>query len=168
MNQADLKKILDAHREWAENGYGSKGTRANLSSANLRSADLSSANLRSAYLSGADLDPIDKLPAFFVCPDFGAFTGWKKLKGGIVAELRIPAEAKRTSALTGRKCRAEYVEVVALSDGATEGWDSHAGTTRYAPGLIVKPDSYDDDIRVECTHGIHFFVTRKEAADYVA
>jgi hypothetical protein len=36
----------------------------------------------------------------------------------------------------------------------------------YKEGEIVVADSYDDDIRIECTNGIHFFMTRKEAKDW--
>ena len=38
--------------------------------------------------------------------------------------------------------------------------------TDYIPGQITKPDSYDDDPRIECSHGIHFFLTRKEAEEW--
>jgi hypothetical protein len=34
--------------------------------------------------------------------------------------------------------------------------------TPYQLGFI-KPDSYDPDPRVECSHGIHFFITKEEA-----
>jgi hypothetical protein len=37
------------------------------------------------------------------------------------------------------------------------------GITEYREGQMVYPDSYDDDIRVDCTHGIHFWLTRREA-----
>ena len=36
----------------------------------------------------------------------------------------------------------------------------------YRVGKTVESDSYDDDIRVECSHGIHFFLTRKEAEEW--
>ena len=84
--------------------------------------------------------------------------GWKKLQGKSVAKILIPAEAKRTSSLVSRKCRAEFVEV--LEGG---GFDRRTGLLEYKEGEIVRPDSYDDDIRIECTHGIHFFMTRREA-----
>jgi hypothetical protein len=35
----------------------------------------------------------------------------------------------------------------------------------YAPGLI-RPDKFDADPRVNCSHGIHFFITREEAEAY--
>jgi hypothetical protein len=72
--------------------------------------------------------------------------------------LLIPSDAKRTSSLIGRKCRAEFVEVL---EG--EGVDRRTGLLKYSPDEIVRPDSYDDDVRLECTHGIHFFITRAEA-----
>ncbi len=135
---------------------------AKLSGANLSWADLHEANLRGANLSGANLSKA-KLPNFQICPEEGDFIGWKKLQGSIVAKLLIPAEAKRTSTLVGRKCRAEFVKVLELSKTTT---DMHSGRTLYVQGEMVYPNKYDDDIRVECTHGIHFFITRKEAKEY--
>lgn len=32
--------------------------------------------------------------------------------------------------------------------------------------MIVRADKYNDDPRVECTGGIHFFLTRQEAEEY--
>ena len=141
---------------------------ANLSGANLRCANLSGANLRRANLSGADLSGAN-LPDFSVCPDVGSFTGWKKLVDGHIARLLIPEDASRTSSLVGRKCRAEFVQVVSITgaDGVeyTDGISKHDGTV-YTVGEVVFPDSYNDDIRVECTNGIHFFITRAEAVNY--
>jgi len=54
MEQARLDAILAQHAEWVASG-GERGTRADLTSANLRSADLTSANLRSADLTSANL-----------------------------------------------------------------------------------------------------------------
>ena len=152
---------------------------ANLSSANLSRVDLTCVNLSYADLSYADLSGSDLtgsnltgtiLPAFQICPETGAFTAWKILQDRRIAELRIPADAKRTSSLVGRKCRAERVEVVGIIDPST-GQQVGTGSSRhdatpYVVGQTVTPDSYDDDIRVECTHGIHFFITRQEAVDY--
>jgi hypothetical protein len=133
---------------------------ADLSDANLSRADLSGANLSLAYLSGADLSGA-KLPDFSLCPEEGDFIGWKKVRGGVVLKLLIPASAKRTSSLIGRKCRAEFVTVL---EG--EGF-SCVGGLFYKPGETVYPDRYNPDIRIECTHGIHFFITRKEAEEYL-
>jgi hypothetical protein len=130
---------------------------ANLSGANLRGADLSGADLRGADLSG--VTP----PDFQICPEEGDFIGWKKLQGNRIAKLLVPAEAKRTSTLVGRKCRAEFVKVLELSEST---YDTHSGRTLYPQGAMVYPDKYDDDIRIECTNGIHFFITKREVEEY--
>jgi hypothetical protein len=137
---------------------------ANLRDANLRDANLGGANLRDAYLGGAYLGDVKNL-RFSLIPEEGAFVGWKKLSGGVIAKLEIPAEAKRTSTPVGRKNRAEFVKVIELF-GASEGVSQHDGKTVYRAGEIVRPDSYNDDIRLECTNGIHFFITRQEAEEY--
>ena len=134
-------------------------SRANLSGAHLSGAHLSRANLSGAHLSGANL------PNYAICPEEGSFTAYKKLSGGIIATVEVPAEARRTSSLVGRKCRAEFVRVLALSEG-TEARSRHDFETIYRVGEVVHPDRYDPDIRVECTHGIHFFITRREAEEY--
>jgi hypothetical protein len=137
---------------------------ANLSWANLTDANLSGANLSGAYLRDANLTGAN-LPAFSCVPEKGSFTVWKKLVNGVVAELLIPAEAKRTSSIIGRKCRAEFVLVVSLSEGISQvGLRDYL--TIYTVGETTHADSYDDDIRVECAHGIHFFITRAEAEAY--
>ena len=53
ISKEELSKTLKEHAEWLENV--TKGNRANLSFADLRSADLRSANLSSADLSFANL-----------------------------------------------------------------------------------------------------------------
>ena len=160
----ELKKILAEHAAWRLGEPN--GSRANLSGANLTGADLSGANLTRADLEGANL------PTFSLVPE-GPFFGWKKLKNGSVAKLLIPEDAARVSSLVGRKCRAAWVEVVAIygpnGEELTEGVSGlhNAGhTAPYRVGQATKADSFDPDIRFECSHGIHFFITRKEAEDY--
>ncbi len=123
-------------------------------------------------MQGADLQGAD-LPDFGICPEVGPFVGFKKLYAKIVAEVHIPADAPRTSSLVGRKCRAGWVTVASLYDlsgnvlpGDTIGYGLHDGT-KYRAGETVVADGWDDDIRIECTHGIHFFMTLQEAREYV-
>ena len=141
------------------NLYGANLKGANLYGANLKGANLCGANLKGANLYGANLKGA-KLPHFQICPEEGDFIAWKKVNGGIL-KLLIPKEAKRTSSLVGRKCRAEFVVVLEGS-----GVSTHDGKTKYEPGMTVYPDKYNDDIRVECTSGIHFFMTKREAEEY--
>jgi hypothetical protein len=135
-------------------------SRANLSWANLYGANLSRANLYGAYLSRVNLYGA-YLPHFQICPEEGDFVAWKAVRGKEVIKLLVPKEAKRTSSLVGRKCRAEFVVVL---EG--QGVSLHDGVTKYEPGMKVFPDKYDPDIRVECTSGIHFFMTKREAEGY--
>jgi len=143
---------------WA-NRKGANLKWANLKGANLSGANFEGANFKGAYLGEAYLKGAN-LPHFQICPEDGDFIAWKKVVGGVI-KLLVPKEAKRTSSLVGRKCRAEFVVVLEGS-----GTSTHDYVTQYAPGLTVYPDKYDDDIRVECTSGIHFFMTKREAEEY--
>lgn len=79
-------------------------------------------------------------------------------------KLRIPEIAKRSHAF-GRKCRAEFVEVLEVF-GAEFGVSSHDGKTEYRVGATVYPDKFSDNWQEECESGIHFFITRIEADNY--
>jgi len=146
---------------------------ANLSSANLRDANLRGAYLRGADLSGADLSGADlsgannvdtAIAMTRILPE-GTLIGWKKLRDGVIAKLMIPEYAKRSHAF-GRKCRAEFAEVLELH-GAEVGYSQHDSTFVYRVGDVVKPDLWSEDWQEECANGIHFFITRLEAEQYV-
>lgn len=144
---------------------------ADLCYANLRLARMAEANLTGARLEEADLTGVNMTP-YVIVPE-GKLIGWKKLVGGNVAKLEIPEKAKRVNAYGSRKCRAEYVRTIEIYDisGSPrpknfEGKSSHDHFTRYRAGRITRPDKYNPDPRVECSHGIHFFLTREEAENY--
>ena len=143
---------------------GADLSRADLSRANLSGANLRGAILNRADLSGANLTKVN-MSFFNIPPQEGSFIGWKKLLGGIIAKLQIPEDAKRLNAYSSRKCRASYVKVLQLY-GADEAYDMHTNSILYSKGNLIYPDSFDPDQRVECSHGIHFFITRQEAEDY--
>jgi hypothetical protein len=143
------------------NLYGANLYNANLRSANLRDANLRGANLRGANLRGANLCDCKGLSQFVITPR-GAITGYKKTSAGIVT-LEIPRSAGRVNAYGSRKCRAEYVLVIDAPANAKSDYDN---TITYKVGETIRPDSYDTDPRVECSHGIHFFLTREEAEEY--
>ena len=185
ISRAPISRARDLSRANLSGAYlsdadlsGADLSGAYLSDADLSGADLSRANLSGAYLSDADLSgadlsrakPDDKTiwPAFYVCPDSGSFTGWKKLQGGVIAELQIPAKAKRVSSVIGRKCRAEFVKVVKLHD-TTESFafGLYDKKLKYEVGAVVHPDKFDDNFMLECSHGIHFLITRAEAEAYI-
>ena len=131
--------------------------------ADLRGADLYGADLRGADLKevkGADL----AVAQTRILPDEGEVVGWKKCLNGVIVKLKVPADAKRSHAF-GRKCRAEYVEVLDII-GAEVGISQLDYRTEYRKGATVRCDRFDPDWTVECTGGIHFFITRIEAEDY--
>jgi hypothetical protein len=133
---------------------------AYLGGAYLGGAYLGGAYLGGAYLGGAKGSDTARLPHFQI-PQEGALIGWKKLSNGTICKLQIPAKAARTATPLGRKCRAKYVKVL-----AGEGVSGHDYRTEYKKGQIVRPDKYDPNPLVECTNGIHFFLTREEAEEY--
>ena len=148
---------------------------ADLSGANLSYADLSGANLRGANLRGAKNLP--DLPWTSIVPETGSFIGWKKVRSkeydmSVIIKLEILADAKRCNA-TGRKCRCSAAKVLEIQkmDGSPAGIDKVENTAYtphvfYTVGETVLPDSFDDDRWNECSHGIHFFITRQEAVNY--
>jgi len=148
---------------------------ADLSGADLSRADLYGVNLREANLCGAKIEKAT-LPAFIICPEEGRFIGWKKARcsthGYAVLKLRIEENSKRICSLIGRKCRASRVTVVdaftvdgkPVDPGLVFTSDKDPSFT-YQVGKTVFVEA-NEDIRVECSHGIHFFMTRKEAVEY--
>ena len=176
MTQEELKKVLELHYKWwrgEEGGVRADLRNAILSGANLRNAVLSGANLSGAVLSGADLRNAN-LSQLSIVPELGPFYAFKKLSQGEVATLYVPRSAKRIGGLLGRKCRVSKAKVVKilLADG-TEASKEYVGTSKYdaefkyAIGAWVKPKAdFCDDVREECTSGIHIFITFNEAKNY--
>jgi len=142
--------------------YGADLSGAKLSGANLSRADLYGANLYGANLSGAKNAELG-IAQTRILPD-GDLIGWKKCKGGVIVKLAIPAAAKRSHAF-GRKCRAEFADVLEVI-GASSGVSSHDNKTEYRVGCRVAADRFDENWQEECSGGIHFFITRIEAENY--
>lgn len=164
-----------------------------LSSADLNDTNLHDARIHNLRLLGASLDRtiwtnviargvdlryaelrgVVDLPAtiaaeLIVAPPEGEIIGWKKLHGGLIAKLRIPASALRSNA-SGRKCRASEAEVLSIYDPQLHAYVQH-GTSwynsdfPYTVGETVRPEiAFDPDRWAECSSGIHFFLTREEA-----
>lgn len=133
-------------------------SRADIRGANLRGADLSGANLRGA--KGADL----AVARTRILPE-GELIGWKKCNRGVLVKLRIPAEAKRSSAF-GRKCRAEYADVIEVIGAEIGETNTHRPKTLYVVGERVTPSAFDENWENECSAGIHFYITKLEAENH--
>ena len=159
--------LTDANLTGA-NLAGAYLTRANLAGAYLTGANLTGANLTDAYLAGANLAGAKNADLAIaktrILPE-GDLIGWKKCSDGVIVKLKIPAEAKRSHAF-GRKCRAEFVDVIEVIGADIGVTDAHGPRTEYRVGQRVVPDSWDDNWQDECSHGIHFFITKAEAEAY--
>lgn len=140
----------------------------NMIRANLKGADLTSATIANCALKGANLTDV-LLPAFQI-PQDGTLTVWKKARGNKIVKLLIPDDSRRTASLLGRKCRTERAKVLSIVDDMGKSIDlassMHHFNFKYKVGEYVIEKDYDDDIRVECAAGIHFFLTKEEAEKY--
>ncbi|MBP5455080.1 MAG: pentapeptide repeat-containing protein [Paludibacteraceae bacterium] len=168
---------------------------ANLSSACLINADLSNSILCNTILDNANLHGAsfyhakslgsavkDNARNFCVpmsCPSDGAFIAWKKIlyhNGdglGYIVKLLVPEDARRSSA-TSEKCRCDKAMVLAINNIITgESVNEIVNKRRfcrptcYRVGEMVYPDSFDDNRWNECSNGIHFFVDREMAINYI-
>ena len=151
------------------NLWGADLQGADLQGADLRRADLQGADLQGANLQGANLQGAINIPNYVsvttsITPE-GQFIGWKKCRDEIIVKLMVGKNAKRSNS-TGRKCRAEYVEVLEVIGGEV-GVSLHDGKTEYRVGRIVRCDKWENDRWVECGGGIHFYLTREEAEKHL-
>ena len=156
---------------------------ADLRCANLHGACLHDADLRDADLSHADLSHANHVQLSIaktsILPDEGDIIGWKKayvdgtmLPKSVIVKLLIPADAQRSNA-TGRKCRASKARVLDLQDKQgnslppdTTAYSGHDTDFTYKKGEVCVVENFDTNRWKECAPGIHFFITRIEAAEY--
>lgn len=130
------------------------------------------ANLHGADLHGANLHGAKNIPFIpIACPSDGSFIGWKKIRGCLV-KLLIPEDAKRSSATTN-KCRCDKAKVLEIIDLTTNEHLDDIINEEYAKcvyrvGEMVYPDKFDKERWKECSHGIHFFINKQEAVEYVS
>lgn len=156
---------------------------AYLCGANLHGANLSDAYLRGADLSGADLRDANyvqlSIAKTSILPEEGDIIGWKKawtdgtmLPKSVIVKFLIPADAQRSNG-TGRKCRASTARVLDLQDkqgnslpSDTTAYSGHDTDFTYKKGETIHVEDFDTNRWKECAPGIHFFITRIEAAEY--
>ena len=167
MKQKKLNDILKLHQKWLNNEKG--GKRADLSYADLSYADLSNANLFRANLSNANLTNVitDENTKYFnlKCPAIGSFVGYKKCMYDVIVTLKITEDALRSSA-TGDKCRCSKAEVLDI-EGAEEAISWYDSGFIYHKGDIVEVKDFNQNRWIECTSGIHFFMTKEEAIAFI-
>ena len=160
---------------------------ANFDSADLRYADLRAANFSETSLIYTNLryakigdtafnnTNTDKAKYFPFIPVYlpeGEFIAWKQLENGLIVKLKILADSKRSRA-TGDKCRCDKALVLEFQneDGTISQETEYTNTTftkcKYKVGEAVYADEWDDNRWNECSHGIHFFIDRQSAVNYL-
>ena len=153
--ELELKDILEKHFLWLKGDPN--GERANLCGANFYGANL--------YESKGANYPIN-------CPEKGSFIGFKRVRGDFIVELEIAEDALRSSA-TGKKCRCSKAKVLSITN--IDGTESNVNSARslwdpdfvYTVGETIEVPNFDTNRWIECAPGIHFFITRKEAVDFI-
>jgi len=115
------------------------------------------------------------------CPEIGSFIGFKlavkyddDLCKYYIVTLKIPEDARRTSAVGSIKCRCDKAEVMAIEqiDGkedeepVTEVCSLRDLRFKYRLCETVTEPNYDGNRSVECSRGIHFFMSKLDAINY--
>lgn len=152
----ELQKTLSLHEKWLRSDKC--GVRANLSGANLSGADLSRAKGFHAE-------------AHQIVPETGAFIAWKKLQSGSIAQLLIHEDAECTGGIASRKCRVSKAKVLSIVDAhgkkVKSGKSLYDSNVIYRVGKTVTPDFYDPNPFIDCSNGIHCFISKGEAERYI-
>jgi uncharacterized protein YjbI with pentapeptide repeats len=157
------------------NLHGTDLRNANLSCAILRIADLSDtymngANLHNADLSGANLYNASLHGAYPLIEYRKGkmlsenIIGYKKCKDNIIVTLEIPKGAIVFS-INGNKCRTNKAKVIAI-EGSDRAFSRYEYMSYYVGDEFTIYD-FNCEYNQECTEGIHFFISREEAENYI-
>ena len=127
------------------------------------------------------------------CPEEGGFIAYKKVamvnktvplpqSRFCIAVLEIPEDARRLTAIdpckTGPKdfvykCRADKVKVLRIESISGKTINKKAFSCfydnycTYKAGEMIYADAFDHDNRNQCSNGIHFFMKREDAVNYM-
>ena len=100
----------------------------------------------------------------------GSFIGYKKASGCLI-ELLILEDAKRSSATTA-KCRCDKAKVLEIENIETNNLincvcSDYDINFIYRVGETIHVDNFDNDRWNECSTGIHFFINKENAINYL-
>ena len=165
---------------------------ANLTYADLKNVDLRFSNLSNTDLNGTNLSNVNleytdlnntkynHLTSFFAlqCPEKGSFIAYKKAlsiennnKVEVIVELLVMEDSERSSS-TSRKCRFSHTKTLSITslDGKINYSIAHSmkySDFIYEVGKENTVDDFDKNRWNECSTGIHGFITREEAVNYL-
>ena len=181
---ADLRRanLTGAYLFYA-NLTGADLTRANLTGADLTRANLSDADLTHTILSGAYLTDVYLIYANLTCVDLTntildekeqcrkgivltePMIGYKKSDEDKIITLEIPIGSKVFS-INNNKRRTNKCKVIDMQ-GETELSSMYDASFKYHVGDEIEIKDFDENYNVECGAGIHFFLTREEAEEFI-
>lgn len=142
-----------------------------ISKTDLKGTSMANANLMDTKMDHVAANPYTS-GYYMACPEEGAFIGWKRCADDDIVKLLITEDAKRSSA-TSRKCRCSKAKVLSIEKKGVKRpshYVAHSGyaySFTYKVGEIVEVPDFDEDRWHECAPGIHFFLTKQEAIDFV-
>jgi len=119
--------------------------------------------------------------SYISCPEEGSFIGWKLAciydsndkEELVIVKLQIMEDSLRSSGIE-RKCRTDKAKVLEITDldgnKLPDKISIHSWYNKnfiYRVGEIIKADNFDECRWNECSNGIHFFLSKQEAIDYM-
>jgi uncharacterized protein YjbI with pentapeptide repeats len=161
---ADLTNVNLYHANLTDaNLYNANLTDANLTHANLTDADLTGTYLTYVDLTDTILDEKEQCRKGIVLTE--PMIGYKKARGGKIITLEMPIGSKVFS-IHNKKRRTNKVKVIDMQ-GEAELGSIRDNSFKYHVGDEIEITDFDERYNVECSTGIHFFLTREEAEEYI-
>lgn len=173
---------------WVDMKWGTF-LKADFSKANLLRVDMTNGDFReakfvnggiySSVLTEGNFNEVDfrgvkvntsTIGYVMACPSEGSYIGWKKC-GEYIVKMLVTEDAMRSSATT-RKCRCSKAKVLEIQtmDGHKSNkrvvYSSYCTSFKYEVGKEVSVSDFDTNRWIECSKGIHHFVSREDAVFY--
>lgn len=168
----NLKKVNFENADLRDvNFFGTNLKKAKLTTFTSEENKLKGFNFNDSNLEGAKFKYAVNVP--FVptaCPTEGSFIGWKivykNFKIPYLIKLEILSDAKRSSA-TSNECRCNKAKVLNIirmdnNEEIASIINYQYVYCLYKVGDIVYSDSFDENRWNICTHGIHFYMNKKD------
>lgn len=139
--------------------------------ADIRGADLHCACFEYSNTDGMIADDTTKWWKM-ICPEEGAFIAWKCTIEPRVVMLLVPADAKRVSATmeTGRCSKAKVLSIKSIDETESFTWGQSTVDPDfiYEVGKMMYPaNGFEESRWRDSSQGIHFFMERQQAIDYL-
>lgn len=141
----------------------------------LENVDLSGADVHAAMFYQANLQGIitDQNTKHFrmCCPEEGAFLAWKVCFNRRIVQLLVPEDARRVSGTTNEvrvdKAKVLTIKSVDYRESYEEAQSYVDENFMYRKGEMVYAGNFVPERFIESGGGIHVWMTREEAIDYL-